>query len=278
MSTGLLDRQTLPRRDSGVWSYISASRLSLWLRCALAFRFRYVDGIQTPTTPSLFLGKTVHAGLQVYYRHRQLGLTLAASDVHRRLLESWDQATGEASMQFECAADEQALQKQTQDLLTAYIGQVPVDEPRPLAVEATMEAPLVDPLTGESLGIPLLGIVDLILDGQEGPVIADFKTAARSSDPLEITHEIQLSSYAWLFRQIEQRQEAGLEIRSLIKTKAPKIEFHAYPARTDTHFRRLFSVIREYLDALDCGRFNYRPGFGCAMCEHHGGLCHGWCG
>jgi hypothetical protein len=40
-----------------------------------------------------------------------------------------------------------------------------------------------------------------------------------------------------------------------------------YPARADVHFRRLFSVIREYLDALDAGRFNYRPGFHCGMCD-----------
>ena len=82
-------------------------------------------------------------------------------------------------------------------------------------------------------------------------MIADFKTAARSSEPMEITNEIQLSSYAWLHRQITGQQEGGLEIRSLIKTKTPKVEFHPYPARTDVHFRRLFAVIREYLDALD---------------------------
>ncbi len=65
-------------------------------------------------------------------------------------------------------------------------------------------------------------------------------------------------SYAFLFRHVEQRQEAGLEIRSLIKTKTAL-------ARSDAHFRRLFSVISEYLDALDSGRFNYRPGFGCPV-------------
>ena len=29
-------------------------------------------------------------------------------------------------------------------------------------------------------------------------------------------------------------------------------------------------VMREYLDALDSGRFNYRPGFGCGMCDFQG--------
>ena len=117
-------------------------------------------------------------------------------------------------------------------------------------MEAAVEMPLIDPTTGENLGMPMLGIMDLILDAQEGPTIIDFKTSSRSSEPLEIVHEIQLTSYAYLFRQVSERAEAGLEIRSLIKTKTPKIEFHRYPARTEAHFRRLFSVVREYLDAL----------------------------
>jgi hypothetical protein len=68
-----------------------------------------------------------------------------------------------------------------------------------------------------------------------------------------------------------------LEIRSLVKTKVPKIEFHSYPARTDAHFRRLFTVIREYLDALDSGKFSFRPGFGCGMCDHRE-RCSKWAG
>jgi hypothetical protein len=49
----------------------------------------------------------------------------------------------------------------------------------------------------------------------------------------------------------------GLQIRSLVNTKAPKIEFHWFERRTDAHFRRLFSVIRSYLDDLDAQRFVY---------------------
>jgi hypothetical protein len=95
---------------------------------------------------------------------------------------------------------------------------------------------------------------------------------------MEVTHEIQLSSYAYVFRHVQRWHEAGLEIRSLIKTKLPKIEFHSYPARTDVHFRRLFSVVREYLDALDSGRFNFRPGFGCGMCDFAHTHCRRWTG
>ena len=58
-------------------------------------------------------------------------------------------------------------------------------------------------------------MIDLIVGSPDGAVIADFKTAARSSEPLEIFHEIQLTSYAYLFRQLSDQTEAGLEIRQL---------------------------------------------------------------
>jgi len=139
-------------------------------------------------------------------------------------------------MVFESVAEDQASQRQAVDLVAAYLRTVPADEPKPLAVEVSVEAPLVDPTTGEDLGIPMLGIMDLVLDEEAGPLIADFKTAARSSEPLEISHEVQLSCYAYLFRRASPIQEVGLEIRSLVKTKAPKVHFH--PARNERHFGR----------------------------------------
>ena len=252
--------------------------LNSWIACPLRFKLHYLDGIKTPTTPALFLGKCCHSTLETFYRHKQLGVVLDVPELSRRLLESWAEMIDQEGMKFESVADEQAMQKQVADLVGAYLKAIPADEPRPLAVETALEAPLVDPTTGENLGIPLVGIVDLILDGHGGPIVADFKTSSRSAEPLEITHEVQLSSYAFLFRHVEQRREASLEIRSLIKTRSPKIEFHSYPTRTEAHFARLFTIIREYLDALDSGKFNFRPGFGCAMCDFRDGPCRRWAG
>jgi hypothetical protein len=41
-----------------------------------------------------------------------------------------------------------------------------------------------------------------------------------------------------------------------------------WPARSDRHFRRLFGVVREYIDAIAKRRWNYRRGFGCCMCDY----------
>jgi len=276
MSTGLLGFESIEERQSGVDSYISPSRLNCWLKCPLAFRLRYIEGIRSPPSPSMFLGKVVHFAMEANYRHLQLGIRLDAEQVVQKLLDGWAKLIDEDTVTFDSVADEQAMQKQACDLVKAYLAVAPQDE-KPLAVEVALEAPLVDPDSGEDLGMPLVGVVDLVLESQGGPLICDFKTAARSSEPMEISHEIQLSSYAWLYRQVTGRQEAGLEIRSLIKTKTPKVEFHPYAARSDAHFVRLFAVIREYLDALDSGRFNFRPGFGCAMCDYRT-ECQNWSG
>ncbi len=207
-----------------------------------------------------------------------LGIALEPSDVAGRMVEGWDAAVADDEMTFSTEADEMAMKKQSVDLVAAYLAHVPEDELAPKAVEVTMKVRMVDPFTGEDLGIPLLGVVDLILPVDDAPVIIDFKTSGRSAPPHEIMHEVQLSCYAYLFRQSTGQKESELEIRSLVKTKKPKIEFHEYPARREDHMRRLFALIREYLDALDSGKFNYRPGWGCSMCDYRDGHCRNWAG
>ncbi|MGH7134317.1 MAG: RecB family exonuclease, partial [Pirellulales bacterium] len=180
-----LDPERVRGQPADVRCYISASRLNAWLRCPLAFKLHYIDGIRTPPSPSLFIGKVVHASLERFYRHRQLGLTLDAAELARRLLESWGPAIDAEDMRFDSAADEQLAQRQAMELVAAYIQQLPQDEARPLAVEVSVEAALVDPASGEDLGIPLVGVMDLVVPEEAGPIITDFKTASKSSGPLE---------------------------------------------------------------------------------------------
>ena len=276
MSADLLSREGLTERPSGVWDYVSPSRLNLWLRCPLAFRLKYIDGVPTSTSPAMFVGKMVHRGLEMYYRHRQLGITLTVAEVMAGMEAGWKRAAATEGVRFTDLADDELCRKQAAGLVVAYLHQVPIEEPRPLAVEVAVEAPLVDPTTGEDFGLPLVGIIDLVQAETNGPVIADFKTSSRSSEPMEVSHEVQLSSYAYLFRQVYPVEEAALEIRQLVKTKLPQVNIHRYQARTAGHFRRLFAVIRAYLDDLDASRFVYRPGLACGMCDFRETHCRSW--
>jgi hypothetical protein len=282
MTVPVLTGQLFREQPGGLWEYVSPSRLNLWLRCPLAFRLKYVEGIETPPSPSLFLGKMVHRGLEYYYRCRQLGLRPGPAEVRAYLETNWPEAVAQEGMTFGSSDAEAAPKRQAGDLVAAYLDWRPADEPAPLAVEAVMESPLVDPETGENLGIPLLGIVDLVLPeppgGAEasGGLIVDFKTAARNGAAPEIVHEIQLTSYAYLYWDLYGQRESALEIRSLVKTKVPQVSSHRYPARTKALFRRLLAAIRAYLDDLDRGRFVYRPGMACSMCDFRESHCRRW--
>jgi len=111
----------------------------------------------------------------------------------RRVVESWEQAAELESMCVDSIEECAGLKQQTMGLVTVYLQSVVDACEFPLAVEVSMEEPLIDPDTGEDLGIPLTGIVDLVVDERTGPLICDFKTAAKASAPFD---EIQLSSYA----------------------------------------------------------------------------------
>jgi len=226
--------------------YVSASRLKLWLRCPAAYKRRYVDGIITPSNPKLFLGKEVHRALEFYYRHHRRGVKVYPDYVAEHIRQTWSHEVDEECVTFETAEQEQELQDQAIGLVQAYLGQVREHESMTLLVEERFEAPLIDPRTGEDLGISLVGIVDLVSDEGEGPCIVDFKTAARSSSQVNVIHELQMSCYSYLFREACGLKEAGLQIRSLIKTKTPKIETQQFEPRQDRDFGRMFDVIRAY--------------------------------
>ena len=126
-------------RQGGIWDYVSASRINLWLKCPLAFRLKYVEGIWTPPSPSQFVGRTVHRGLENYYRHRQQNVRLPAAEVVERLLAQWEESVAADGVRFSTSVDEAAARQQSQGLVLAYLAQLPVDEPRPLAIETALE-------------------------------------------------------------------------------------------------------------------------------------------
>ena len=130
-----------PPPKGGVGDYVSPSRLTLWLRCPLAFKLRYVDGIETPPSPSQFLGRVVHAGLESWYRHRQLGFPLESADLCRRLDAWWEHAAGQDQVRFSTIAEEGGCRRQAVDLVRTYLDQLAPNEPTPLAVEKSVEAP-----------------------------------------------------------------------------------------------------------------------------------------
>ena len=116
-SPSILSRAELEGRTGGIWDYVSASRLNLWIKCPLAFRLRYVDGIRSPPPVSQFVGKTVHRGLEIYYRHRQQNVRLPAEEIAELLRAQWEEAVAQEGVEFSTSADEAAARQQSLDLV-----------------------------------------------------------------------------------------------------------------------------------------------------------------
>ena len=134
-----------PETPGSVFDYVSASRLNLWLKCPLAFRLKYIDGVRFPTPPAVFLGKRVHAALEWHYRNRQLGRGVTAEEVCQSLTSCWGPAVAEEQMAFGSCLEESQLLAKANELVRAYLMKVKDETISPLAVETAVREPLVDP-------------------------------------------------------------------------------------------------------------------------------------
>jgi len=269
MTLSLMEFLDETQAELMIWDYVSASRLNLWMKCPLAFRRKYIDGFESLPSPSLVVGKVTHDVLDAIYRCAMVGAYITSSDVPGFVQDAWGRTMVSDSCVFDDAAHEEKCRSQVNDLVTMYLAETNIAGEKPLLVERKFETGLYDPITGEDIGIPLVGVIDLVLEGEDGPIIVDFKTAASASH-CDLQHELQLTAYAYLVRAFYGYDESELQVRQLVKTKTPKIVTHRFPPRSDEHFVRFFEIVREYLDALDRGVFNYRPSWNCSMCEHSG--------
>ena len=100
--------------------YVSPSRLSLWMKCPLAFRLRYIEGLQTAPTPALFVGKITHSILAHIYRMRGAGQNCEADNLPILVADAWKFGMETEPPLFESDADEEKSRYQILDLVTAY--------------------------------------------------------------------------------------------------------------------------------------------------------------
>jgi hypothetical protein len=108
-------------------------------------------------------------------------MAIDARELARWLQDPWASDAGTDPVVFPSQADEQACRQQTRDLVSSYLWKLPPDEPQPSAVETTVETPWVDPSTGEDVGIPLVGAIDLVLAHQSGPLVVGFHASGGDS-------------------------------------------------------------------------------------------------
>jgi putative RecB family exonuclease len=265
---------TVPPGDGGrsiddLLRDVSASRLTTFHQCRLRFWFRYLSGIVKPKPAALHLGSSVHETLKFWNRARWHRRAPSLRDLHDAFSGAWAELREADSPEFE---DEDGEKQTGWKLLETYFRESPIPgDERPEAVEVSVEADL------STHGLPkLVGVLDLVRPGGR---IVDFKTSGKTPDPEQVAHttEGQTTAYSLLYREATGGVESGIEIHTLVKTKAPKLIVTALPPATDAQVTRLFRGIESYVAGLEREDFVPSPGLQCASCEFFNECRRHWC-
>jgi len=248
-----------PRSIAELIATVSASRLTCFHQCRLKFWYRYVSRIVKPKPAALHLGSSVHETLKFWNRARWHRQTVTLKDLHDAFTGAWSELRKKEPVEFD---DEDGEKQVGWRLLETYARESPIPpDERPEAVEVSVEADL------STHGLPkLVGVLDLVRPGGR---IVDFKTSGKTPDPYQVAHttEGQTTGYGLLYREATGHTESGIEIHTLVKTKAPKLIVTTMPPATEAQVARLFRGIESYVAGLERGDFVPSPGLQCASCE-----------
>jgi ATP-dependent exoDNAse (exonuclease V) beta subunit len=71
-------------------------------------------------------------------------------------------------------------------------------------------------IVARKIRVTIIGIVDLLLETKNGITLVDFKTSASATAMCELQHELQLTAYSYIVREVFGCAEEALEIRQLV--------------------------------------------------------------
>jgi CRISPR/Cas system-associated exonuclease Cas4 (RecB family) len=227
--------------------YLSHSRVNRYLLCPEQYRLYYVENLR-PTVPSasLVFGQLVHQALA--------GLFLKQVDPVKSFQESWAVVKG-ANLYYNQRESWERLSMSGEALLERF-AEEEVDKIQNIR---TVEKPFEFGLSG--LDLPFVGVIDLECDLEAKSTVVDFKTAGSGYDSHEVILSDQLSAY-----YLAQPGIAQVALCVLVKTKAPKIEWHI-ARRSGGQLSEYLTKIGYVAREISAGRFYKRPGTWCSWCD-----------
>ena len=250
--------------------HISPTAAKSYLACPLRFRFERVERLPRPVSPSLHLGKAVHAALQAFHLARWRG----GDDSPDAAARAFDEAflrleRDEGPVRFASADKREKSRLDGLRVVAAYLDSPEAMREKPRAVEVRLKESI------PGLSVPLTGAIDLVR-GDYTPV--DFKSAAARPAPAfaAFEHEIQLVSYQLLLETVGERPPS-LDLIFLVKTRKPQvIPVSSKPADSRRKLR-VVRLLETAVEGIASERYHPQPGAHCAWCQFRG-ECLAWPG
>jgi len=231
---------------NGTLPYLSHSRVAKYLHCAEQYRLYYVEGLR-PRRPnaSLVYGQAIHGALSALFRNGE--------DPIEVFLHAWEEVE---EQDLDYGRDSWAKLKETGRLhLTLFVN-------RELPKFTNVRASEKDfSLAVSTLGLPFVGVIDLVADLDKKQTVIDFKTAASAYPAYEAAMNDQLTAY-----QLAEPEAEQSALCVFVKVKEPRIDWlvgERRPAQVLEYLEKVDHVARE----ISAGRFYKRPGRWCSYCD-----------
>lgn len=226
------------------WSY---SSIRQYLECPLRYFFQRVLALPiTSTASNLIGGSAVHAALAEYHRTVQQDLPTDRDKLHRIILDEWNDRGGTGTITYKPGDTKEDGIAKAVSIIEAYLREPPPENI--IGIEQELYATVTNS-RGEMLPTPLMTILDLVSEIDEGITVTEFKTSARTYSDFETESSLQPTCYAAAIQETK-----GLlprvEYVVFVKTKTPKIQrLQTFRSRAD--IGRLGDLIEQVENAID---------------------------
>jgi PD-(D/E)XK nuclease superfamily protein len=247
--TETLVREKEEQRDAEQRApHLSFSRVQRYLLCPEQYRLHYVEGLRAKVeSASLAFGALVHLALAEHFRH---GLDPVAT-----FKQDW-QALRDVELKYSRKETWGSLSQKGERLLQKFCSEHRRKIGKVVSVEQVFEVGL------SNVSLPFTGVIDLIAEMGGKRTLVEFKTAASDYEDHEVALLDQLTAY-----QLFEPEAVQAAVCVLVKTKEPKIEWHAT--------RRVPEQVIEYLEKvqvvaeqIERRNFYKRPGKWCRQCDY----------
>jgi len=241
--------------------HLSASQIQSYLDCSLRYKYSYIDRLPKPFRPSgLALGSAIHAAVEWLHRKWSAQEEVTLESVWEIFEADWYAQSVEPILFKYGEIDEDVLNL-GRNLLSVYFNEAPRDGV--LKIELPFQLPLTNMDTGESLEVPLVGVIDKI---EENDVVVDLKTWSRMISDDDLAANLQLTAYAYAY-WVMYRRIPRLRLDVLMKTKKPRFE-QLETKRTEADCVVFYNLSKEVLNSIKKGVFLPNPSWKCRDCEY----------
>ena len=242
--------------------HLSSSQINVYMLCGLKYRFQYIDELpRLFRSSALVFGSALHSALSWLFKREIAGLEITLEKLYQIFDADWYSQTIDTKIKYKEGEPELTLV----NLGKEFLGMI-LNEPRKKlkGSEVPFSIPLVDPATGEDLGIQLEGFFDLI---EADTTIVEFKTSAQTMVQSDIEYHVQLSAYGYAFKILNGKLAKGFRIVDFVKARKPKIVTFE-TTRNQQDLEGFFYLAKEVLKSIRSSVFYPHPGYWCRDCEY----------